>query len=394
MDKKFTILYVDDEPGNLNAFRITFRRDYNILLAASAEEGLRLFQAEDVDLVLSDQRMPGMSGVEFLERVFEINPGPCRILVTAYSDIDAIQGAVNRANIFKYVRKPWDTEKLTQTIEQALDVYGLRKLNRALNDELSEKNKALEEANLSLRESDQLKYDFLKIISHEMRTPLNGLKGATQLIKINSQQDDPNSKNKELIDVLEDSANRLEQFLLLAERITSLKAKRYNLALQETEIVALIQAAVDQLAPELERKQQSVTYQFCPETRTLADSQLLKICVGEILQNASKHSPHGSQITIRTHAAHDTLSIEISDQGRGFPDAVLRNLFRVFIREDLGRDDNLGLNLALAKLVMDLHGGTAEAYNRPQGGATVKLTLKHPTPAQETLPQELSAPQS
>ncbi|MDQ8199635.1 hybrid sensor histidine kinase/response regulator [Pelagicoccus enzymogenes] len=382
MDKRFTILYVDDEQGNLNAFRITFRRDYNILLAENAEEGLRLFEAEDVDLVLSDQRMPGMSGVEFLERVCEINPGPCRILVTAYSDIDAIQNAVNRANIFKYVRKPWDTEKLAKTIEQALDVYGLRKMNQALHDELSEKNKALEQANVSLRESDQLKYDFLKIISHEMRTPLNGLRGATQLLKINSERD-PSSQNNELVNVLESSTNRLEQFLLLAERITSLKAKRYTLELQETQIVDLVKQAVAQIEPELERNQQRIAYDLCAETHTLADSQLLGICVREILHNAARHSPQGSEITIRTSFRDDQLSIEVSDQGGGFPEPVLRNLFKIFIREDLGQDQALGLNLALTKLVMDLHGGAAEAFNNPSGGATVKLTLKHaPVPTE------------
>ncbi|MDQ8186563.1 hybrid sensor histidine kinase/response regulator [Pelagicoccus sp. SDUM812002] len=376
MSRRFTILYVDDEPGNLSAFRITFRRDYNILLAENAEEGLRLFEQEEVDLVLSDQRMPGMSGVQFLERVSEINPGPCRILVTAYSDIDAIQQAVNRASIFKYVRKPWDTEKLSKTIEQALEVYGLRKMNRALNDELSDKNKALEEANFTLRESDQLKYDFLRIISHEMRTPLNGLRGAAQLLKINTDKE-PTSQNKELVTIVESSTHRLEQFLLLAERITSLKAKRYKLELQETDIARLIRNAVSTIASELEQNQQSVNYELCPYTHTLADSQLLSICVREILNNAVRHSPQRGEITIRTHSAHEKLAIEVSDQGTGFPEPVLRNLFKIFIREDIGQDRGLGLNLALTKLVMDLHGGTALAYNNPKGGATVRLSLKH-----------------
>lgn len=376
MDKELTILYVDDEVGNLNAFRITFRRDYNILLAESGEEGLRILEQEDVDLILSDQRMPGMSGVEFLQRASEINPAPCRILVTAYSDLETIQNAVNRANIFKYVRKPWDIDKLTQTIEQALNVYGLRKLNAALNDELSQKNKALEQANHSLRESDQLKYDFLKIISHEMRTPLNGLRGATELIKINTESE-PTSKNKDLIPILENSTERLEQFLLLAERITSLKAKQYSLTVQNTQIASLIEAAADQIASELQQNQQSIAYDLCPETEIQADSQLLSICIREVIHNAATHSPQGTQITVKTTSDADSLNIEIADQGGGFSEVVLRNIFEIFIREDIGQDHGLGLNLALTKLVMDLHGGTVEAYNNTQGGATVRLSLKH-----------------
>ncbi len=383
MDKPFTILYVDDERGNLNAFRNAFRRDYNVLVAETAEEGLRIFDEENIDLVLSDQRMPGMTGVEFLQRAFESSPDPCRILVTAYSDIDAIQNAVNQANIFKYIRKPWDTEKLRKTIEQALDVYGLRKLNKALNDELTEKNKALEEANHSLRESDQLKYDFLKIISHEMRTPLNGLKGATQLIRINTEQNLP-SKNKDLVSILETSTARLEQFLLLAERITNLKAKQYSLTLQDTNIENLIKQAAEEIAPELERNKQTIAYDLCPVSITQTDSQLLSICVREVLHNATKHSPQGSEIKVSTHSDPENLTIEISDQGGGFPETVLRNLFKIFIREDNGQDRCLGLNLALTKLVMDLHGGTAEAFNHTKGGATVRLSLKQTATPVET----------
>ncbi len=383
MDKTFTILYVDDERGNLNAFRNAFRRDYNVLVAETAEEGLRIFDEEEIDLVLSDQRMPGMTGVEFLQRAFQNSPDPCRILVTAYSDIDAIQNAVNQANIFKYIRKPWDTEKLRKTIEQALDVYGLRKLNKALNDELTEKNKALEEANHSLRESDQLKYDFLKIISHEMRTPLNGLKGATQLIRINAEQNLP-SKNKHLVSILETSTARLEQFLLLAERITSLKAKQYALTLQDTVIESLIKQAAEEIAPELDRNQQTIAYDLCPVSITQTDSQLLSICIREVLHNATKHSPQGTEIKVRTHSDPQNLTIEISDQGGGFPETVLRNLFKIFVRENNGQDRCLGLNLALTKLVMDLHGGTAEAFNNTNGGATVRLSLKQAATPVET----------
>lgn len=375
MPKQFTILYVDDERGNLNAFRNSFRRDYNILIAETGEEALRIFENETVDLVLSDQRMPGMSGVEFLQKVIELNPEPSRILVTAYSDIDAIQGAVNKANIFKYIKKPWDTGRLKQTIDQALDLYDLRQQNLALNVELAEKNEALKAANQSLGESDQLKYDFLKIISHEMRTPLNGLKGATQLFKIKADQSGSH-EDKSLISVLETSTDRLEQFLLLAERITTLKAKQYALELRQTNIASLVQAAGDQLADDLKQRQQNIGYHFDSASTIEADPEILSICIRELIHNASSNSPLNSTISVRTLNQAESLTLEVSDQGKGFPEDVLRNLFQPFIRDDRGSDRGLGLNLALTKLVMDLHGGKVEASNNQHGGATVKLSLK------------------
>ena len=101
MENKFTILYVDDEESNLNIFKNTFRRDYNILVALSATDGLEILKKEHVDLILTDQRMPEMDGVEFLKQALSIYPDLNRILITAYSDFDALRNAINEAQIFQ-----------------------------------------------------------------------------------------------------------------------------------------------------------------------------------------------------------------------------------------------------------------------------------------------------
>lgn len=375
MDKKFTILYVDDERGNLNAFKNTFRRDYRILLAESPGEGLELLENEKIDLILSDQRMPEMTGVEFLQQSLAANPDPNRILVTAYSDFEAIQNAINDANIFKFVKKPWDPQQFKGVIDHALESYDLKQQNKRLTEELKDNNQALEAANKELAESDRLKYDFLRIISHEMRTPLNGLKGATQLFKISTELK-PDPTNESLLAVLESSTGRLEQFLLLAERITTLKAGQYSLDLRQVDIPKLIQSATGLLRDELFRNQHQVTFEFDPNTQAItADEEILSICIREVLHNATKHTPPKAGIHVRTENLEDQIAIEITDEGTGFPETVLRNLFDVFVRDDTGRDQSLGLNLALTKLVMDLHGGTVEAGNNPESGAKVRLVL-------------------
>lgn len=373
--KKFTILYVDDERGNLNAFKNSFRRDYHILLAETPAEGLALLEKEKIDLILSDQRMPEMTGVEFLKRTLAANPDPNRILVTAYSDFEAIQNAINDANIFKFVKKPWDPEKFKGIIDHALEAYDLKQQNKRLTQELKDKNRELEDANKELAESDRLKYDFLRIISHEMRTPLNGLKGATQLFKISTELK-PDPTNESLLAVLESSTGRLEQFLLLAERITTLKAGQYSLNLRQVEIPELVHSATTLLRDELVRNQHTVDFDFDPTTEAItADEEILSICIREVLHNATKHTPPAGGIHVRTKNQGDQIIIEVTDEGSGFPDRVLRNLFNVFVRDDMGRDQSLGLNLALTKLVMDLHEGSVEAGNNPEGGAFVRLTL-------------------
>ena len=141
---KINILYVDDEVGNLTAFKASFRRDYNIHIAESPIEGKEILQNNDIEIILTDQRMPEMNGVDFLESIIEEFPDPIRILVTGYSDIDVVIEAVNKGNIYKYISKPWDNDNLKTNINQAFEVYSLRKENKKLTEELIKVNGQLE----------------------------------------------------------------------------------------------------------------------------------------------------------------------------------------------------------------------------------------------------------
>ncbi|MEZ5084405.1 MAG: histidine kinase [Bacteroidales bacterium] len=130
MEKKdFTILYVDDEIHNLISFRATFRREYKIFTAQSGEEGLQVLNEKEVHLVLSDQRMPGMTGVEFLERVNHAFPETVRMIITGFSDIDAVIGAINKGGVNRYITKPWDEREMRVTIENARQLFGLQEEN-------------------------------------------------------------------------------------------------------------------------------------------------------------------------------------------------------------------------------------------------------------------------
>ena len=143
-EKKIKILYVDDELHNLNAFKALFRREYDILTAESGEEGLRILGEHAVDIILTDQRMPSMTGIEFLEKVLQLYPDPIRILVTGYSDINAVIDAINKGQVFKYISKPWKEEELKMHIDNAYEVFRLRKENRELTEQLKKANEQLE----------------------------------------------------------------------------------------------------------------------------------------------------------------------------------------------------------------------------------------------------------
>lgn len=122
-------MFVDDEVFNLKAFKATFRQDYEITLAENAIDAFKfLTQAEDpYHVILSDQRMPEMEGVDFLAKVRELSPDTFRVLVTAHTDYEATVNAINRASVFRYIRKPWIVEELKYVLDQCVEYYELKR---------------------------------------------------------------------------------------------------------------------------------------------------------------------------------------------------------------------------------------------------------------------------
>ncbi|WP_306429668.1 response regulator [Sphingobacterium sp. E70] len=122
-NKKISILYVDDEENNLFSFKATFRLKYKVFTAISGAEAIELVKNNPIDIIITDQRMPEMTGVEFLEEVIKIDAAPMRILLTGYADMAAVVDAVNKGKIFHYLNKPWSEKELDETIQRAYEVY-------------------------------------------------------------------------------------------------------------------------------------------------------------------------------------------------------------------------------------------------------------------------------
>lgn len=140
------ILYVDDETNNLIGFKATFRSQFNIFTAASADEGKKILdeKSNDIQLIITDQRMPGMTGVEFLVSIIDKYPDPIRMLLTGYSDMQTVVDAINKGQIYQYITKPWEEQHLKIVIEKAYEVYALRQENKELIKSLLRANEQLE----------------------------------------------------------------------------------------------------------------------------------------------------------------------------------------------------------------------------------------------------------
>lgn len=143
-DRKIKLLYIDDEENNLTALKATFRRDFEIDTAISAEVARELMKENEYEVIISDQRMPETTGVEFFQEIKVTHPDPIRILLTGYADINAVIAAVNQGEIYRYLQKPWSEFDLSLNIKGASEIFRLRESNKHLTAELKRVNKQME----------------------------------------------------------------------------------------------------------------------------------------------------------------------------------------------------------------------------------------------------------
>jgi signal transduction histidine kinase len=301
------ILYIDDEAENLRGFQFLFKQYFKIYIANSAEEGFEILKHVPIKLILADQRMPKMTGVDFFEQVSKLYPEIIRIIITGYSDVEAIIKAINKGNVFKYVTKPWDKEELKLIIDNAIWSYNISAENKNLINSLKEANLRLEESNLNLEqkvkerteeilrqkkeieeqrdlaaqqrdqiasqnlalekhqtqleqivlertadlikakekaeESDRLKSSFLANLSHEIRTPMNAIMGFSQLL---AYQDIPESEKKDFIGLILINSQHLLNLINEIIDISRIEAGEMIVEKNECNVTRILQNLVNQ----------------------------------------------------------------------------------------------------------------------------------------------------
>jgi DNA-binding NtrC family response regulator len=156
MKKNYAILIVDDEPPNLQKLKRTFLNEYQVFEAANGEEALEVLRRQPIAAVITDQRMPAMSGVELLRRSLQVRPDVVRIILTGYTEVEDLMDAINQGQVHRYVTKPWEPAFLRQTLKQELERWELKRENERLAEELKRANEQLEKENFKLRQEVQL----------------------------------------------------------------------------------------------------------------------------------------------------------------------------------------------------------------------------------------------
>jgi len=369
----------------LESMRHMFRRSYDVLTATSASEGVKILETQEVHVILSDQRMPGTSGDEFLARARGIQPDAIRLLYTGYADIQAVISAVNRGGIFRYILKPCQPAELASAVTQASEQYELLADRKRLVAELEETNVRLTRANLELAESSQLKSAFLEVASHEFNTPITIVQGLSDLLMLVNIDRTPFETG--ILTQIREGTRQLSRLVRNTLKLLDTGAFREPLHSEPTHVGDILRAAVAQVRPFAESRSLRFQVDIGDDLGVIiADADKIRDAVLNVLTNAIKFTPDGGEIALMArHATPETIEIEVSDRGIGLTSRELNRLFDPFFTQfDPSRHSSgdfgfckrgLGLGLSLVKKFIELHGGSVHAESELGVGTRIRLSL-------------------
>jgi signal transduction histidine kinase len=370
-----SVLYVDDLQTNLILFQATFERDYHIILAESAAKALEIMKEEEIQVLVTDQRMPDMTGTELLEIVSREYPEVRRFLLTAFTDFETVVEAVNKGHIHGYINKPLQAEEVRLSINNSLEMYYLRKRNKEMMIEL-------ECANQELMGLDGMKSEIIKIMSQEIRNPLNRIMGTLHLLKDKME----GQELAGIINILDKSVSRLEEFSSMTEQISILKSPGHTLDMKELNLKQVIEYGMIEVSGDLKEKGIELDLQnHTPDMTINGESDLLVSCLVNILRNAMNHTGKGETITIITTRSERQVICEVIDQGKNYSEKLLADLTSHLTATDHKLNLNLGIDLALSQMIMEAHGGNILFEKANGSRASVKMLFNGIEP---TLPEQ------
>lgn len=337
-EQKPKILCLDDEVDNLDALERLFRKKYQVLKAASAQEAFTILdQNPSIAVIVSDQRMPEITGVEFLEKSIATHPDTIRILLTGYTDIESIIEAVNKGQIYRYLTKPWDSMDLQNTVDRAAEKYNLR-------NELKQKNSQLRKALNELQSLDKAKSQFMILINHELKTPLTTILSFSGLLKETLLSEEQTLFTDRIIRSSEKLKNIVDDVLLIVKGEVGL----IPVKLEKINIENIFFDLPNEIKESLRVKNQRLKLDF-RKTELTSDLHLFKTALFRALHNATKFGKAQTDIVVSSeHTAEQKIILRIENTGPQISQAVLDKIMKPFMLDENVMNHSVGMGLGLS----------------------------------------------
>lgn len=406
---KFAILCVDDEEMILQSLKNeldAFSDDYLIELAEDGDEALEVIAdlAEDdyeIALVISDYVMPRIKGDELLHKIHVDWPSCLKIMLTGQSSVKGITNAINKANLYRYIAKPWEKEDLVLTIQEALVKFHQTKKLETQNKLLEVQNEELRGLNTALEEKVAERTSEIVAQKDEILQQKEELSGTYEALK-------KLAEFKEIITgtIVHDLKNPLNSIISLSEDASIKQAGRQMLNLvlsildvqkfedatfqvvtSETDIQEIVQTSFKEIELLAKNKNQELLCNIPNSIKVNVDTDIVVRIFVNLLTNAIKYTPNNGEITLGYSLEHSTsekqVCLYVSDTGEGIPEDKQASVFDRFVQvhaRQLGMIRSTGIGLTFCKLAVNAHGGEIWVASKPQEGTTFFFTLPCSSP--------------
>lgn len=368
------VLVVDDEPGIrsgvtriLRDFRVNYpfmdeEYTFEVLEAASGEEGISLIESGMPDILLLDNKLPGIQGVEVLEYVRERKYDIVIAMITSYASLD-IAVRATRDGATDFIPKPFTPQELKSSIENITKQQYLKRITHRMK-----------------QEGKKIRYQFLSVMSHELKAPLNALEGYLRMM----QEKQAGERIDDYMTHIERSLQRIQGMRNLIMDLldfTKIRLERKEEKIQEVDLAEIASAAIVTIQPFSIQMDITVNLEVKTETKIMADPDDMEIVFNNLLSNAVKYNKYGGKVDVTVDCTDTEAVILFSDTGIGITESDRENLFTEFVRIKNEKTRNIsgsGLGLSIVRKVIELYHGAIKVESTPDVGTvfTVRIPKK------------------
>jgi len=390
---KVAIVCVDDEPTILDSLEIELHKsvgdEYLIEMADNGEEALEvceelLAQDHEIALVISDCIMPNMKGDELLKRIHTLSPKTLKIMLTGQANLEEVSNALEYANLYRYIAKPWQYEDFRLTVTEALQSYfkdrKLEQFYADLEDQIAQRTSELQDKNKALIKLNQDKNEFLAIAAHDLKNPLSAIKGLAEMIVADY---DEMSKFEviESGELILTSARQMFNLVKNLLDVNVIESGQMNLSVGNVNILPTVQKVVACCTQQANKKNINLQFQYQQQQcYAFVDKNTFFEVIDNIVSNAVKYSPHGKNIYVRILQHNNVVRCEVEDEGPGLSEADQKKLFGKFVRltpRPTGKESSNGLGLFIVKKLVQVMNGKVWCNSQLGLGSTFILEFPY-----------------
>ncbi|MBL7903692.1 MAG: hybrid sensor histidine kinase/response regulator [Bacteroidales bacterium] len=368
---EYKILVVDDEPGiRMGTKRIlqNFKVDYPfmdehiefvVLEAGTGEEGIELIDSEMPDIILLDNKLPGIQGVEVLEYVKKKLYDIVVVMITSYASLELAVKAT-RDGAYDFIPKPFTPQELRSSIENITKQLFLKRMTQKMN-----------------KEGKLIRFQFLSVLSHELKAPINAIEGYIKMMK-DKQFGENISAYEEMIDRSLERINGMRSLIMDLLDLTKIESGKPVQNLQEVNLTRIARISVDTMRPYAIQKDVDIYLNTREDVSFQADPNEIEIIFNNLISNAVKYNKTGGRVDIFIEQQQDFTILQVSDTGIGITEDDKGKLFQDFVRIKNQKTRNItgsGLGLSILKKIVDMYHGEIDIQSIPDKGTTFTIKL-------------------